>query len=79
VLTGTDVKRIFVDGGFSKNAIYMNLLAAAFPDIEVYAASMAQATALGTALAVHHSWNKRPIPNDLIELKYYALTQDMLQ
>ncbi len=30
VLKGTTVKRIFVDGGFSSNAIYMNLLASAF-------------------------------------------------
>jgi len=72
VLKGTFVKRIFVDGGFSKNAVYMNLLANAFPDIEVFAASMAQATALGAALAVHKSWNNKPIPGDIIELKYYA-------
>ncbi|MDQ6813075.1 MAG: FGGY family carbohydrate kinase, partial [Bacteroidota bacterium] len=32
VLNGTSVKRLFVDGGFSKNSIYMNLLAAAFSD-----------------------------------------------
>ncbi|ALI97823.1 FGGY-family carbohydrate kinase [Rufibacter tibetensis] len=74
VLQGTDVKRIFVDGGFGKNAIYMNLLAAAFPDKEVYAASMAQATAIGTALAIHSLWNTKPLPNDIIELKYYAVT-----
>ncbi len=72
VLKGTFVKRIFVDGGFSKNAVYMNLLANAFPDIEVFAASMAQATALGAALAIHKSWNNKPIPGDIIELKYYA-------
>lgn len=72
VLKGTSVKRIFVDGGFSKNSVYMNLLANAFPDIEVFAASMAQATALGTALAIHRSWNNKPIPGDIIELKYYA-------
>ena len=30
VLKGTGVKKIFVDGGFSKNAIYMHLLAKAF-------------------------------------------------
>jgi glycerol kinase len=72
VLKGTFVKRIFVDGGFSKNAVYMNLLANAFPDIEVFAASMAQATALGAALAIHNSWNNKPIPGDIIELKYYA-------
>lgn len=74
VLKGTDVKRIFVDGGFSKNTIYMNLLAAVFPQMEVFAASMAQATAVGTALAIHNSWNNRPLPNDIIELKYYSLT-----
>lgn len=72
VLKGAPVKRIFVDGGFGKNSVFMHLLAAAFPDIEVYAASMAQATAMGTALAIHHKWNTRPIPNDLISLKYYS-------
>ncbi len=50
----------------------MHLLAAAFPGLEVYAASMAQATALGTALAVHRHWNCGPIPNDIIKLKYYS-------
>lgn len=72
VLEGTDVKRIFVDGGFSKNVIFMNLLAAAFPQLEVFAAYMAQATAVGAALAIHKSWNTKPLPNDIIELKYYA-------
>jgi sugar (pentulose or hexulose) kinase len=72
VLKNTPVKRIFVDGGFSKNAVFMHLLAAAFPQLEVYAASMAQATALGTALAIHDQWNARPLPHDLIELKYYS-------
>jgi sugar (pentulose or hexulose) kinase len=66
------VKRLFVDGGFGKNPLYMNLLAAAFPQLEVYAASMAQATALGAALAIHSSWNKKSIPNTLITLQYYA-------
>jgi glycerol kinase len=75
VLNGTTVKRIFVDGGFSKNAIYMNLLALFFPDIEIFAASMAQATAVGTALSIHKAWNKRALPNDIIELKYYAGTR----
>ena len=74
-LQGTAVKRIFVDGGFSKNAIYMNLLALSFPDTEVFAASMAQATAVGTALAIHKSWNKKALPNDIIELKYYGRSQ----
>jgi sugar (pentulose or hexulose) kinase len=78
VLKGKSNKRIFVDGGFSKNSIYMNLLAAAFPRMEVFAASMAQATAMGAAMAIHKSWNKRPLPNDVIKLQYYAVTQDVL-
>lgn len=72
VLAGTNASRIFVDGGFSKNSVYMNLLAAAFPHLEVFAASMAQATAMGAALVLHKEWNRKPIPNDIIELKYYS-------
>lgn len=72
VLKGTAVKRIFVDGGFSKNIIFMNLLAAAFPGLEVFAAHMAQATAVGAALAIHSAWNTKTLPNDIIALKYYS-------
>jgi sugar (pentulose or hexulose) kinase len=71
VLRGTEVKKIFVDGGFGKNPIYMQLLAAAFPDMEVYAANVAQATAIGAAVAIHPYWNSNPLPEDLIELTYY--------
>ncbi|GAB4492827.1 MAG: FGGY-family carbohydrate kinase [Saprospiraceae bacterium] len=60
---------IFVDGGFSKNEIFMNLLARAFPNVEVFAAEVAQATALGAALPIHRYWNKKPIPDNLISLK----------
>lgn len=76
VLKGTGAKRIFVDGGFSKNAVYMNLLALFFPEMEIFAASMAQATAIGTALAIHPHWNTKPLPNDIIELKYYSVTHN---
>jgi sugar (pentulose or hexulose) kinase len=78
VVKGTHVKRLFVDGGFSKNPIYMTLLASAFPELEVFAASMAQATAVGTALSIHRNWNTKALPNDLIELKYYAQTEGVL-
>jgi len=72
ILEGTSTKRIFVDGGFSKNNIYMNLLAIHFKGIEIFAASMAQASSVGAALAIHSSWNRLPVPNDIIELKYFA-------
>ncbi|HMI62250.1 MAG TPA: FGGY family carbohydrate kinase [Puia sp.] len=71
VLEGTEVKRIFVDGGFGKNQVYMHLLAAAFPEIEVFAALVPQATAMGAALAIHAHWNSRFLPGDIIELKFY--------
>lgn len=75
LILNPEVTRIFVDGGFGKNAIYMHLLAISFPHIEVYASSIAQATALGTALAINDSWNNHPVPTDIIELKYYSSIQ----
>lgn len=72
VLKNTTVSRIFVDGGFSKNPVYMSLLATAFPNIEVFGATIAQASSLGAALAIHHQWNRLPMPENIIELKHYA-------
>jgi len=72
VLQGTSVKKIFVDGGFSSNQIYMYLLAEAFSQIEVYAAKVAQASALGAALAIHHSWNKQVSHTGIVKLKLYS-------
>ncbi|MCW5921339.1 MAG: hypothetical protein KIS77_03280 [Saprospiraceae bacterium] len=66
-----NTRRIFVDGGFSKNEIFMSLLARAFPEMEVFAAEVPQATALGAALAIHRFWNKKPPPQNLIALKRY--------
>lgn len=69
VLNGAPVKKLFVDGGFSRNQLYMRLLSIHFPQIEIYAASMAQATAVGAALAVHTAWNHQPLPQDLVLLQ----------
>jgi L-fuculokinase len=63
VLEGDAAKKIFVDGGFSHNPIYMHLLATAFTGMEVLAASVAQATAIGAALAIHSSWNNNKLPD----------------
>jgi sugar (pentulose or hexulose) kinase len=72
VLKNSPVKRIFVDGGFSKNSVFMHLLAISFPAVEVFAASMAQASAIGAALVIHQAWNTNPIPKDIIQLNYYS-------
>jgi len=70
-LTG-NVKSIFVDGGFSHNEIFMQLLAKVYPDKKVYAASMAQASALGAAMSIHQIWNTKPLPENLIQLRRYS-------
>ncbi len=70
VLT-SDARQIFVDGGFSKNEIFMTLLAEAFPDREVFAAEVPQASALGAAVAVHEAWNSKPLPAGLVSIKRY--------
>ncbi|MHA8080843.1 carbohydrate kinase [Aquirufa regiilacus] len=67
LLKDAPVKQLLVDGGFSKNEWYMLLLAHAFPELEVYAAEVAQASALGAALMVY----KGEIPKNLIQLKRY--------
>lgn len=68
VLYETNVRKIFVDGGFSKNQIYMNLMAKGFKDYELYAASVAQASALGAALVI----NTGSVPQGLVEVIRYS-------
>ncbi len=65
------IKTIFVDGGFSQNKIFMKLLAEAYPDKKVYAATVTQASALGAALVIHDDWNRKPLRNDLLKLTTY--------
>ncbi|SJZ49767.1 Sugar (pentulose or hexulose) kinase [Chitinophaga eiseniae] len=74
VLGQTTIGRLFVDGGFARNNIYMHLLARVFPDMEVYAATVSQASATGAALVIHNSWNAGPVPGHLVQLKRYAAT-----
>ena len=71
VLRNSDVTTIFVDGGFSKNEIYMHLLAKAFPNHTIFAAEVSQASAIGAALIMHEKWNTKSIPNNLISIKKF--------
>ena len=72
VLKHQDAEHIFVDGGFSKNHVFMSMLASHYHNKKVYAAEVAQATALGAALAIHNAWNPNPVGEDLINLKRYS-------
>ncbi|HTS46072.1 MAG TPA: FGGY family carbohydrate kinase [Puia sp.] len=66
ILKGTNVKKIFVDGGFGKNSIYMQMLRRSFPDINISTTAMSQATALGAALSIHSYWNSQSVRTSLI-------------
>jgi glycerol kinase len=67
LLKDAPVKQLLVDGGFSKNEWYMRLLAHALLEVEVYAAEVAQASALGAAMMVYEG----ETPKDLIQLKRF--------
>ena len=69
LILNDSITKIFVDGGFGKNKIYMTLLATAFPALQVFAASLPQSSARGAALVMHESWNKNALPTDFIALK----------
>lgn len=71
VLQDSFVTKIFVDGGFARNTIFMNLLARAYPQIEVYAATISQASALGAALVIHNHWNPGEFPQNMIRVKRF--------
>lgn len=72
VLRGSEpVSKLFVDGGFSNNPLFMQLLAKAYPQVQVYASQVAQASAIGAALAIHTHWNTQPIPHNLLKLTHY--------
>jgi sugar (pentulose or hexulose) kinase len=58
---------LYVDGGFSKNIIFMHMLKMAFPTLKILAAEVGQSTALGAAIVLHDSWNPNALPNNLID------------
>lgn len=72
ILHGAPVKKIFVDGGFGKNELYMVMISKQYPGIEVYSSVVAQASALGAAMAIHSSWNSTSIPDKLVALKRHG-------
>jgi glycerol kinase len=60
------VRHIYVDGGFSRNAIFMGLLREGLPGMTIRAAEVGQSTALGAAMVLHEHWNPKPLRADLV-------------
>ncbi|MGK7397667.1 MAG: FGGY-family carbohydrate kinase [Candidatus Cyclobacteriaceae bacterium M3_2C_046] len=61
VIKDSPVKKIFVTGGFSKNPVFIKLLAALYPAFETYTSNIPNATALGAAMVIQDQkdWNKQ--------------------
>ena len=51
----TPVKRIYIDGGFTGNELYLHMLADRLKDMEIVSAQTAQGSALGAAIAVRNT------------------------
>ncbi len=72
VLKNSEVTRIYVDGGFSNNQLFMRGIARAFPNLEVYAANVPQATSIGAACVVSEEWDQRYSTKFSQSLKRYV-------
>jgi sugar (pentulose or hexulose) kinase len=68
----SSVRKIFVDGGFSKNVIFMSYLLQAFPDYELYSTSLAQASSLGAALVFRNHLNANQIDSGLLNITRFV-------
>lgn len=65
----TIVECLYVDGGFSHNDIFLQMLKRELPELKIKVATVAQGSSLGAALVLHESWNKEAVPADLITIK----------
>ena len=71
LVLSNDVKTLYVDGGFSNNPLFMTLLAKAYPDHKVFATDVAQASAMGAAMAIHQHWTSKGVPGNILGLRAY--------
>jgi hypothetical protein len=55
VLEASPVKRIFVDGGFNANLIFLEMLRKKLPDLEIIASDFPNGSALGAAMLINEA------------------------
>lgn len=60
------IKTIFLDGGFSSNEVFMQMLTNKLPEYDIYSSSFANGTALGAAILV----NQEPLPQNYFSNHY---------
>ncbi|MBK8279695.1 MAG: hypothetical protein IPK94_06100 [Saprospiraceae bacterium] len=69
IVQDKNIRSIYVDGGFSRNYIFMKMLALALPELKVFMADTSQASELGSAMSIHEHWNMNDVPPLLLNVK----------
>jgi sugar (pentulose or hexulose) kinase len=62
----TDVKKIYVDGGFSSSEVFIQMLTNKLPEYEIYSSDFSLGSSLGAAITVNH----RNLPEHFLEKIY---------
>ncbi|WP_128543563.1 FGGY-family carbohydrate kinase [Larkinella soli] len=71
-LVDSNVPTLYVDGGFARNPIFMQLLANLFPEKQVFTSQLPQATAIGAALYIRQDdepvsgWTFERVKSDVV-------------
>ncbi len=60
VLRGSPVQRIFVDGGFNANLIFLEMLRKKLPDLEIIPSNFPNGSALGAAMLINEAIKLNP-------------------
>lgn len=55
VLKGTEVRRIFIDGGFNANLVFLEMLRKKLPDFEIIPSDFPNGSALGAAMLINEA------------------------
>ena len=69
----TPIRKVYVDGGFAANDLYLKMLAAALPQWAIIASEASLGSALGAALAVRD----RRLPAGFLEAEYQLKKQEV--
>jgi sugar (pentulose or hexulose) kinase len=72
--SGERTERIYITGGFSRNPIFVTLMAGRFPDKKVFTSEVANATSLGAALVTWSALEKGYDPHIDLGLKQCPAT-----
>lgn len=71
ICNGSDLKNIYISGGFSKNELFVNLIARKFPGMKVFTSEFNNSSALGAALMVYKESGMGEIPEIDLGLKQW--------